>query len=176
MNEISVVVNSINTCDKKDISKSIMSICRMIAPQFYKKMELADIKAERTSIEVLVNNIDQNVLSDMCMLAINQYGQSRSKNEKEYFDINYIMKFYTKCFNFRYCEMIDITNYKYISGNYDKYTNVLTEVWKNDNAGTNIEIKYIPENDYKNNNQRVYSPKYFEKIRMQTYKFNEDDI
>ena len=35
MNELVNITNEIQQCDKKDISKQVMSVCRAITPQFY---------------------------------------------------------------------------------------------------------------------------------------------
>ena len=58
MNELVTITSQIEKCEKKDISKQVMSVCRAITPQFYKSMSVDDVKAERLSIELLTADID----------------------------------------------------------------------------------------------------------------------
>lgn len=97
MNDLTTTYNAI-TCekDKQQIAKSIYVVCRTITPQFYSKQTTDEMRAELTSIFLLTRNIRQDVLAKMCELAVDNYARKRAKNDKLYFDINYILTFYDK--------------------------------------------------------------------------------
>ena len=134
MNELVNITNEIQQCDKKDISKQVMSVCRAITPQFYKSMTIEDVKAERLSIELLTADIDNNTLAEMCKRAVLNYPKARSLNEKTYFDINYILTFYKTAFNFIHCENVVVSNKaEKIWEFYDDVKGILYQKWKEPN-------------------------------------------
>lgn len=97
MNDLTLTYNAITTeTDKQQVAKSIYAVCRTITPQFYKKQSIDEMRADVTSIYLLTRNIRQDVLSVMCQLAVDNYAKARAKNDKLYFDINYILTFYYK--------------------------------------------------------------------------------
>lgn len=97
MNDLTTTYNAISTAhDKQQVAKSIYAVCRTITPQFYSKQTTDEMRAEVTSIYLLVRNIRQDVLAKMCELAVDNYAKARAKDKKQYFDINYILTFYNK--------------------------------------------------------------------------------
>ena len=109
MNELVKITSQLSVCDKKEVSKQVMSICRAITPQFYKNLTTEDIKAEKMSIELLTAEIDGETLSEMCRRAVLNYAKERSLNNKVYFDINYILQFYKQSFNFVHCDNVVVS-------------------------------------------------------------------
>lgn len=100
MNDLTLTYNAITTeKDKQQVAKSIYIVCRTITPQFYKKQTTDEMRAELTSIYLLTRNIRQDVLAKMCELAVDNYAQARANNDKQYFDINYILTFYNKAWD-----------------------------------------------------------------------------
>ena len=158
MNELVNITNEIQQCEKKDISKQVMSVCRAITPQFYKSMTVEDVKAERLSIELLTADIDNNTLAEMCKRAVLNYPKARSLNEKTYFDINYILTFYKTAFNFIYCDSITVSNKaEKIWEFYDDVKGILYQKWEEPN-GEEKQIGIIQEKQ----NGHQYSPKDFQ--------------
>lgn len=131
MNEIVKITSELQVCDRKDISKQIMSVCRAITPQFYKNMSIEDMKAERMSIELLTADIDGETLAEMCKRAVMKYPQARSENSKAFFDINYLLQFYKQAYNFVHCENIFVSKEATkIYQNYDTVKGILYQRWK----------------------------------------------
>ena len=109
MNELVNITSQLQKCDKKEVSKQVMSICRAITPQFYKNLSTEDVRAEKLSIELLTADIDNETLSEMCRRAVLNYSKERSFDKKTYFDINYILQFYRDAFNYIHCEKVDVS-------------------------------------------------------------------
>lgn len=97
MNDLTTTYNAITyEKDKQQVAKSIYAVCRTVTPQFYKSQTTDEMRAIVTSIYLLTRNIRQDVLAKMCELAVDGYAQARANNDKQYFDINYILTFYNK--------------------------------------------------------------------------------
>lgn len=97
MNDLTTTYTAITLeKDKQQVAKSIYAVCRTVTPQFYKSQTTDEMRAIVTSIYLLTRNIRQDVLSVMCQLAVDNYAKARAKNDKLYFDINYILTFYDK--------------------------------------------------------------------------------
>lgn len=79
--------------DAVKTAASIFAVARLITPQFYKSMTDGELQAELASIALLITGIRKDILAKMCELAVKDYGKSRAKNSKQYFDINYILTF-----------------------------------------------------------------------------------
>ena len=160
MNELVNITNEIQQCDKKDISKQVMSVCRAITPQFYKSMTVEDVKAERLSIELLTADIDNNTLAEMCKRAVLNYPKARKKKEKTYFDINYILTFYKTAFNFIHCENVVVSNKaEKIWEFYDDVKGILYQKWKEPN-GEEKQVAVIQDKQ----GGHQYSPKYYKML------------
>lgn len=160
MNELVNITNEIQQCEKKDISKQVMSVCRAITPQFYKSMTVEDVKAERLSIELLTADIDNNTLAEMCKRAVLNYPKSRSLNEKTYFDINYILTFYKTAFNFIHCENVVVSNKaEKIWEFYDDVKGILYQKWKEPN-GEEKQVAVIQDKQ----GGHQYSPKDYQML------------
>ena len=160
MNELVNIMNEIQQCEKKDISKQVMSVCRAITPQFYKSMTVEDVKAERLSIELLTADIDNNTLAEMCKRAVLNYPKARSLNEKTYFDINYILTFYKTAFNFIHCENVIISNKaEKIWEFYDDVKGILYQKWKEPN-GEEKQVAVIQDKQ----RGHQYSPKDYQML------------
>ena len=160
MNELVNITNEIQQCDKKDISKQVMSVCRAITPQFYKSMTIEDVKAERLSIELLTADIDNNTLAEMCKRAVLNYPKARSLNEKTYFDINYILTFYKTAFNFIHCENVVVSNKaEKIWEFYDDVKGILYQKWKEPN-GEEKQVAVIQDKQ----GGHQYSPKDYQML------------
>jgi len=163
MNDILLkTTNEIKNCELKDISKQIMTICRAISPQFYKSMSIEDMKQERYAIELLLNDIDQATIAEMCKRAITDYPRSRSQNNYTYMDINYILTFFKASFDFIHSDSIHLhANAVKLSGSYNEITKIITEKW-NDN-GTIVEIKNFVNYNIDKNRQ-IFSKKDMERL------------
>ena len=160
MNELVNITNEIQQCDKKDISKQVMSVCRAITPQFYKSMTIEDVKAERLSIELLTADIDNNTLAEMCKRAVLNYPKARKKKEKTYFDINYILTFYKTAFNFIHCENVVVSNKaEKIWEFYDDVKGILYQKWKEPN-GEEKQVAVIQDKQ----RGHQYSPKDYQML------------
>lgn len=167
MGELAILVNSVVTAERKELSKSILKVCTSITPQFYKNKTVEELQAEKLSIELLTDGIDQEVLGLMCRMAIKQYPLERARNNRTFFDINYILTFYEQAFNYHWCESVRLDrDCKYCDGEYNEYTKILVERWERN--GEEIIIKYlVPQSslDARCGSQaRFYSPKF-----LQTY-------
>lgn len=161
MNELIKITNEIQTCDKTNVSKSIMGVCRAVTPQFYKNMSVDDIKAERLSIELLTADIDNETLSEMCKRAVLNYPKTRGENNKTYFDINYILTFYKKAFNDVHCNNIHLSeNATKVGERVDNVKSILYQKWFDNGQEVNIAV-ILEENETKGH---LYSPKDFEKM------------
>lgn len=157
MNELVTITSQIEKCEKKDISKQVMSVCRAITPQFYKSMSVDDVKAERLSIELLTADIDNEVLAEMCKRAVLNYPKARSNNDRTYFDINYILTFYKSAFNFIHCDNIKLSKKaQKIQEYFDPVKTILYQKWVDN--GKEYQIAWIDERDIPENTHR-YSPK-----------------
>lgn len=157
MNEIIKITNEISRCERKDIAKQVMSVCRAITPQFYKAMSIEEIKAERLSIELLIADIDNDTIAEMCKRAIINYPKQRSENAKTYFDINYLLQFYKEAFNYVHCDSIELSKQaELIDSHYDEVRGIVFEKW-NDGGVEKIIAHIQPHRD-----GRQYSPKFFQ--------------
>ena len=160
MNELVNITNEIQQCDKKDISKQVMSVCRAITPQFYKSVTIEDVKAERLSIELLTADIDNNTLAEMCKRAVLNYPKARSLNENTYFDLNYILTFYKTAFNFIHCENVVVSNKaEKIWEFYDDVKGILYQKWKEPN-GEEKQVAVIQDKQ----RGHQYSPKDYQML------------
>ncbi len=100
MNELTVIYNAIaEQPDALSNAKQIYAICRTITPAFYKKQTLQEMKADVTSIALLIQEIRPDILAKMCELAVKNYGRARAKNDRVFFDINYILTFYDEAWD-----------------------------------------------------------------------------
>lgn len=161
MNELVKMTNEIQLCDKGNVSKSIMGVCRAVTPQFYKNMTVEDIKAERLSIELLTADIDNETLAEMCKRAVLNYPKVRSENNKTYFDINYILTFYKKAFNDVHCNNIHLSKKATkIWEKFDNIKNILYQKWVDNGQEINIAV-ILEENETKGH---FYSPKDYEML------------
>lgn len=164
MNELARTTNAICECEQKDVAPQIMTICRAVTPQFYKGMADIDLKAEKLSIELLTSNIEQVCLAEMCKLAILNYPRKRSESEKVYFDINYILTFYKQAFNKVFCDLVELPKKsKLIESHFDYDTCTISEMWEDPN-GNVIAIREIADKAKEQNNQRVYSSKFYKSM------------
>ncbi len=161
MNDILTITNQVGTCDRKEVVRNIMTICRAITPYFYKNAPLEEVRAEKLSIKLLTSTIDNKTLAKMCELATINYPLERANNYKTYFDINYILKFYKKAFNYVWCDSVNVKDCTYLGYEYDEITSIVTENWRNDITGEYFFIKEI-KNLPTQSQDRVYSSKYYE--------------
>lgn len=160
MNEIVKITSQLQICDRKDIAKQVMSVCRAITPQFYKNMEIDDMKAEKMSIELLTADIDGETLAEMCKRAVLNYPKARSENNRTFFDINYMLQFYKQSFNFVHCENIKISKEAIkIYEQYDYVKGILYQKWREPN-GEEKMVGIIQE-EMKGHQ---YSPKDYERM------------
>lgn len=160
MNEIVKITSQLQVCDRKDVAKQVMSVCRAITPQFYKNMEIDDIKAEKMSIELLTADIDGETLAEMCKRAVMNYPKARSENSRTFFDINYVLQFYKQSFNFVHCENVKISKEAIkICEQYDCVKGILYQKWREPN-GEEKTIGIIQE-EMKGHQ---YSPKDYERM------------
>jgi hypothetical protein len=137
-----------------------MSVCRAITPQFYKNMEIDDIKAEKMSIELLTADIDGETLAEMCKRAVLNYPKARSENNRTFFDINYMLQFYKQSFNFVHCENIKISKEAIkIYEQYDYVKGILYQKWREPN-GEEKMVGIIQEEM----KRHQYSPKDYERM------------
>lgn len=154
MNEISKIAQNISVCNRNEVPKAVITLCKAITPQFYKNTSEEDLKAEYGSIRLLTDNIDLNTLAEMCQRAVKNYGTARALNPKTYFNINYIMEFYKESFNWVHCDSIEISKHaKKIAEKYDDRRQALIQKWKDGDKV--VMIGYIqPKME-----GRQYSPK-----------------
>lgn len=158
MNELVKITSQLQVCERKDVSKQVMSVCRAITPQFYKNMSVEDMKAERMSIELLTADIDSDTLAEMCRRAVINYSKARSENSKTFFDINYILQFYKQAFNFIHCENVKISrDAKKICEQYDEVKGILHQKWQEPNGEEKI-VSVLQEKM----KHHQYSPKDYE--------------
>lgn len=156
MNKIIKTNNGINEYSKTNASKEIMGMCRAITPQFYKNKTIADMQAEKLSIELLIKDIDNETLVEMCKRAVSNYARERSVNGIAYFDINYILTFYVEAFNYIHCDSINLSKQaKKIWSKFDNTSNILYQKWIDN--GEEIEIAVVLKDG-----ESLYSPKDFE--------------
>ena len=123
MNELAIATKDLQT--SADISKTVLGVCTAITPQFYKNKSDAELRAETASIKLLTQGMEAEVVAEMCNLAAENYARERSHNARTYFDINYIVTFYSKAFNrvhdkvpAGYCVLLDEM--------YDESTGIVT--------------------------------------------------
>lgn len=168
MNDLVInLASNIAKCDTKEVSKQIMSVCRAITPQFYKSMSVEEVKAERLGIELALSQIEQSVVSEMCMRAILDYPKRRSLNNACYFNINYILEYYIEAFNFIHSESIALSkNAELLNSHFDKKTSILTQQWCDN--GSIVETKEITSKEQPN----IYTQKYLTNILRSDF----DDI
>jgi hypothetical protein len=160
MNELVNITSQLQQCDKKEVSKQVMGICRAITPQFYKNLTTEDMRAEKLSIELLTADIDNETLSEMCRRAVLNYSKERSLNSKTYFDINYILQFYRDAFNYIHCEKVDVSrNAEKIWQEYDCVKGILYQKWQEPNGEQKV-IGVIQDKD----KGHKYSPKDYQKM------------
>lgn len=161
MNELAKTTSAISNCSAKEVAPQIMTICRTITPQFYKGMSDMDVAAEKLGIELMISNIDQHCLAEMCRLAVLNYPRFRSENPKTYFDVNYILTFYKQAFNQLYCDLIELPKKSQLkTSSFNNETNILTEVWETP-SGEEVKIREICEPS-KKSYERVYSKKFYQ--------------
>ena len=162
MNDLVKMTNNIQSCDKKDLPKQIMSVCRAITPQIYKNLSIEDMKAEKIGIELLMADIDGETAAEMCKRAVLNYPRIKSENPKTIFDINFIMQFYKQSFNFVHCEAINISrNAEKIWEKYDDTKKILYQKWKEPSGEIKI-VGHIQEKRGEGIFTHQYSPKDFE--------------
>ena len=82
--------------DTKNNAKQILEVVKNINPQFYKKKTESEIVAELNTIQYLIRDIPNNILSKMCELAIKKYPKKKIEDDNLTFNLNYIMLFYTE--------------------------------------------------------------------------------
>lgn len=99
MNELAKLTNGITTADGSNIAKAVLGVCTAITPQFYKNKSDLELRAEKASIEMILQGKEPEVVSEMCRLAVEHYAEDRSKDARLYFDINYIVRFYREAYN-----------------------------------------------------------------------------
>ena len=156
MNELVKITNQIQQCEKKDIAKEVMSVCRAITPQFYKNMSVEEVKAERMSIELLSANIDNDTLAEMCRRAILDYPKKRSENEKVYFDFNYILTFYKQAYNYVHCDSIKLSeSAEKVQDWYEEEKSTIHQLWEDN--GEKYYVSYITKKP--KDKGHIYSPK-----------------
>jgi len=140
-NAIVGLTQNIATAQPGAVARPILKMCTAITPQFYKNKAVEELKAEALSIELLTQNIEPPVLAEMCKLAIVNYPLARSKNEKTYFDINYILTFFSQAFNKYFCENVNLDGYEYCGYDIDRDRWILNEYWKKD--GKRIVVREV---------------------------------
>lgn len=174
VNQLTTATTALANCETKDIAPQIMAMCRTITPQFYKGLSDVDIQTEKTGIELLLSGIERDCLVEMCRLAVLNYPLARSENEKQYFDINYILRFYKTAFNNINSKNIQIPdNAQYVRGAYDPQTHVVTEEYATDD-GQKFVVRELVEPPLKNE-QTIYSTKYFKIFEKQLEKIFDDE-
>lgn len=166
MNSLIKVTTSIATCQPSQVAKEVMTVCRAVTPQFYKSMTDNEIKAEALSIQLLTQGIDQKTLSEMCRLAVQGYAKTRSRNDKIYFDMNYILTYYIEAFNNVHCYSVEIPkDAELLSNSFDEETGIIKEEWKTSNGIVDIQfIEPTPSKRSDKFQQRHYSPKFFDNL------------
>ncbi len=164
MNELSKVIGGLEACKVEDISKQVMSVCRAITPQFYKNLTLEDMKAEKLGIELLVADIDQKTLAEMCKRAVLNYPLTRSQNNKIYFDINYILEFYEASFNFVHSESVELSNEAVELEKYIDFTkNIVYQTWLDNGVTKKTANIFKPSEGV--TYDTIYSLKDFERLQ-----------
>lgn len=171
MNELSVLTNSVAKAAQNEVAKTLLKVCMSITPQFYKNKSVEELKAEKLSIELLTSGIEQEVLALMCRMAVKQYPLERARNNRSYFDINYLLTFYENAFNYFWCESVEIDkDCDYQGYDFNEYTKILSEYWKK--GDEQIIIKYLVPQDTidahhrHGSYERYYSPKYYKNLAM----------
>lgn len=159
-NELITITSQLQKCEKTEVPKQVMSICRAITPQFYKNMTTEEMKAEKLSIELLTSEIDNETLSEMCRRAVLNYSKERSLCNKTFFDINYILQFYKQSFNYVHCEMVEVSRKaEKVWEKYDSVKGILYQKWQEPDGVLKV-IGFIIDK----NCERRYSPKDFKKL------------
>lgn len=163
MNELTTLTNDIQTATSATAAKPLLKLCTAITPQFYRNKSDMEIKAELLSIQLLTVNIEPPVLAKMCELAVLNYPAARSLNDKIYFDINYILTFFTQSFNQCCGEEVNLDGYRYCGYSVDRSMWVLNEEWRNGSGDTVIVRQVMNENNKKSyaKGERVYSSRYW---------------
>lgn len=174
MKELITMTNEIAKSDKQDVAKQILGVCMAITPQFYKKMSMKDLNAEKLSIALLVENIDNETLAEMCKRAVEQYPKTRAENPKAYFDINYILTFYKDAFNYVHCDSVKISKKaEKIDAKYDEKRKIIFQKWVDN--GQEIMIGYMIDGDM-DKHCHLYTPKDFEQITIDLSVEDLDDF
>lgn len=166
-NALATLTSSIATAPQNRVAAPILKMCTAITPQFYKNKSVAELQAEALSIELLTQNIAPPVLSDMCKLAICNYPIARSRNDRVFFDINYILTFFVQAFNKHFCEDVNLDGYTYCGYDIDREMWILNEYWERD--GKRITVRQVLEESDKQRMaerswERQYSKAYWRKM------------
>jgi len=166
-NAIIALTQNIATAPPGAVARPILKMCTAITPQFYKNKTVEELKAEAYSIELLTQSIEPPVLAEMCRLAICNYPIARSKNEKVFFDINYILTFFAQAFNKYFCEDVNLDGYTYCGYDIDRSMWILNEYWEKD--GERIVVREILKDEdrkeaEKESFMRIYSKAYDRKF------------
>lgn len=100
MGELATVCANLQQADNeaRNRAKTIYALCRSITPQFYKH-STEEMTAFVNSIQLMTQGIREDVLSIMCKLAVAKYPMDKSKDEKVFFDTNYILSFYDQAWD-----------------------------------------------------------------------------
>ena len=78
----------------KDDAKQILEMMKNITPQFYKNKKEVEIVAELNTIQYLIKDVPQDILSKMCELSVKKYPKRKIENESLVFNLEYILSFY----------------------------------------------------------------------------------
>lgn len=167
-NALITLTNNIAKADQNHVAAPILKMCTAITPQFYKNKSVEELQAEALSIELLTQNIPPEVLGDMCQLAILNYPSARSRSDKTFFDINYILTFFTQAFNERYCNNVNLDGCEYVGYSIDEKIWLLTEVWKTKD-GKEVLVKEVLSEEHKQRYlqkgyERCYSSAYYKQL------------
>lgn len=172
-NALTTLTSSIASAEQNHVAAPILKMCTAITPQFYKNKSIAELQAEALSIELLTQDIAPPVLSDMCKLAICNYPIARSRNERVFFDINYILTFFVRAFNKHFCEDVNLDGCEYRGYSIDRDMWILNEYWERD--GTRITVRQVLDESDKEQIaerswERTYSKAYWRKFKKDNQK------
>lgn len=114
MNELAKVCSDLQQSgsEVRNQAKTIYALCRSVTPQFYKHTT-DEMNAMVNSVQLLIQGIREDVLAKMCQIAVREYPKARAENKNAFFDINYILSFYSQAWNEARPEGFDcICNYE----------------------------------------------------------------
>lgn len=80
-------------------AKTIYAICRSVTPQFYTKQTPDEMDTMLNTIQLVIQNIREDILTVMCNLAVAAYPNDKAKKPNTFFDINYILGFYKQAWD-----------------------------------------------------------------------------